>query len=350
MKQMFKIILWILSSIIFLLAVFISYLYVGWTTKSKNITWGVDFSQMQAEALELDWKEIYLAMINDLNVKNIKLHTQWDWVEGKNEDYFFNDIDWQIKQAEENNVKIIFVLGIKTGRWPECHVPKWAEKLSKEEQQKKALEYIKQIVLRYKDSESIKYWQVENEPLLKFGECPDWYYDGGEFVKKEVELVKSLDPERKIVISDSGELSFWLKAAKIGDILGTTMYRKSWVDVSSYNFPSFIIKHIPNFYGTYPILPVHYWRKAQMIKMIYGKSTICIELQAEPWPRDQIFDTSPEEQSKTMDLNQFRKNVEYAKKTGLDTFYFWGVEWWYWMKEIQNNSSIWDEAKNLFNK
>ena len=36
------------------------------------------------------------------------------------------------------------------------------------------------------------------------------------------------------------------------------------------------------------------------------------------------------------------------KKTGLDTFYLWGVEWWYWMKTAQNQPAIWTEAKTLF--
>jgi len=344
MKKIIKMTLWIIILIFIFILIAVGYFLVGWAPKQEKITWGVDFSQMQAEALGLNWKESYLAIIGDLGVKNIKLHTQWDWVEGEKGDYFFDDIDWQIQKAEESDIKIIYVLGVKTGRWPECHVPTWADALSASEQQDRALEYIKQVIERYKNSSAIQYWQVENEPLLKFGECPNWYYDGGEFLKKEVELVRSLDSSRKIIVSDSGELSFWLKAAKIGDILGTTMYRKAWVNVASYGLPS----NIPNFYGTYPITPVYYWRKAQIIKTLYGKDTICIELQAEPWAQGQIYDTSIEEQSKTMNLKQFKENVEYAKKTGLDAFYFWGVEWWHWMKTTQDNPEIWNEAKTLF--
>ena len=49
-----------------------------------------------------------------------------------------------------------------------------------------------------------------------------------------------------------------------------------------------------------------------------------------------------------MNLEQFKANIEFAKKTGLKEFYFWGSEWWYWMKEKQNNPNIWDEARKLF--
>jgi hypothetical protein len=346
---MFKIIKKIfifLALIVFvlLISIFI-YFFAGSVKISDKINWGVDFSQMQAENLKLDWKETYLALIKDLGAKNIKLHTQWDWVEGKKDNYYFKDIDWQLKQAENNDVNIIYVLGMKTGRWPECHIPDWAANLSETEQQSALLDYISTVVERYKDSKIIVNWQVENEPLLEFGECPSWYYNNDEFLKKEVALVKSLDPSRQIIISDSGELSWWTDASKIGDILGTTMYRKAWINISSFGFS---FKN-PGFYASYPIPPVFYYRKAQLINFLFGKKVICIELQAEPWASEPFYDVSLEEQFKTMDLARFKENVEYAKKTGLDTFYFWGPEWWYWMKTVKNQPDIWNEAKNLFN-
>jgi hypothetical protein len=30
--------------------------------------------------------------------------------------------------------------------------------------------------------------------------------------------------------------------------------------------------------------------------------------------------------------------------------YVWGVEWWYWMKITQNNSTLWDAAKMFIQK
>ncbi len=332
MKKMLKIIILVLFV---LFVIFLYYFFIGKAPKQKNIIWGVNFSQMQAESLKLDWRETYLAILDDLGVKNIKLLTQWDWIGGKKDDYFFNDVDWQIKQAQRKNAKIIYVVGMKTGRWPECHIPNWANGLSKEQQQDEILKYIKKIILRYKDNDAIAVWQVENEPLFKFGQCP-WYDKN--FLKKEVELVKSLDSTRQIIISDSGEQSMWFGAAKIGDIVGTTMYRKVWGRISDI-FGFYIDSFLP---------PVHYWRKAQIIKKIFGKDVISTELQAEPWAQKLFYDVSLEEQEKTMNLEQFKKNIEYAKETGLKEFYLWGAEWWYWMKKTQNRPEIWNEASNLF--
>jgi hypothetical protein len=49
-----------------------------------------------------------------------------------------------------------------------------------------------------------------------------------------------------------------------------------------------------------------------------------------------------------MNLDQFKKNIEFAKQTGLEEFYLWGSEWWYLLKEKYNEKSFWEEAKLLF--
>lgn len=315
------------------------YFFMFQSYEQKNIVWGVNFSQMQAESLKLDWKKTYLAILEDLGVQKIKLITQWDFVEGnKQGDRYFKDIDWQVRQAELHGAQLMYVVGLKAGRWPECHAPGWAGALSEQEQKKALLEYITQIIGRYKDSKAIVAWQVENEPLFRFGECPSWYYDSSDFLKEEVALVKSLDPSRPVIISDSGEQSLWLNAARIGDKVGVTMYRKLW----------FKVVDGLGFYLTFPIPPIVYHYKAQVITSVFGKEVFCGELQAEPWASKLFYDVSLEEQEKSMNLQQFKSNVAYAKKSGLKEFSFWGVEWWYWLKEKHDRPEIWNEAKEIF--
>lgn len=332
-----KMIIAILIIIAVVLAVIFCYFFVGSAPEAKHITWGVDFSQMQAETLKLDWKQTYLAILEDLGAKNIKLHTQWDFVEGKKDVFYFDDTDWQVAQAQSHDAKLIYVVGMKTGRWPECHIPAWADGLSKEQQQAEILTYVTQVVNRYKGSPAIYAWQAENEPLFNFGECP-WY--DKDFLTKEVALIKSLDPTRPVIISDSGEQSLWLDAGKIGDIVGVTMYRKLWFSVTK-NF---------GFYATFPLPPVFYQRRAQIIQYLFHKTVICVELQAEPWAYKQFYNLPLSEQEKTMNLQQLKDNVSYAKATGFNTFYFWGVEYWYWLKTTQNQPALWDYEKGIFQK
>jgi len=333
---MFKRILLIL--LVFLL-LFAGYLFIGTPPLAKEITWGVNFSQKHARDLGLDWKETYLALLDDLGARNLKVAAHWDLLESEKDKYYLDDLDWQIKEAENHNAKILLVVGMKTGRWPECHIPEWAKNLNKEEQQKEILEMIEEVVLRYRDRVSVGAWQVENEPFFPFGECP-WVDKN--FLKKEIDLVKSLDynlptahQKRPILISDSGEGSFWINAAKLGDIVGTTLYKKAW------------FRQLGN-YIYYPFPPTFYWRKAQLIEKIFNKKVVVVELQAEPWGPKLLYESPLEEQEKTMNLERFKANIEFAKKTGLDKFYLWGGEWWYWMKEKQGQPEIWNEARKLF--
>ena len=45
-----------------------------------------------------------------------------------------------------------------------------------------------------------------------------------------------------------------------------------------------------------------------------------------------------------------RENIEFAKQAGLDGYYFWGAEWWYWMKTKHNQPEIWEEARRTLAK
>lgn len=331
---MIKIIKKILFVILILLSLFAGYFFVGKAEPAEDIIWGANFSQKQAEDLELDWKEVYSALLDDLGVRNLKLITYWDLLEKDEGKYSFDDLDWQIKEAEKYGVGTFLVIGMKTPRWPECHIPEWARGLSKEKQQEDILKLLKNIVLRYRDYSDIRAWQVENEPFFSFGECPKGVLDKS-FLKKEIELVKSLDSQRPVIISDSGEFSFWIMAAKLGDMVGTTLHRKVWFEEL-------------NTYVKYPIPPIFYWRKAQIIDKFFHKSVIVGELQAEPWCLKYLNECPLSEQTKTMNLDYFKDNVEFAKNTGLNQHYLWGAEWWYWMKEKQGKPEIWQEAVKLF--
>ena len=65
------------------LAIF-AFLFVGFPDSHKNdIVWGVNFSQKQAQNLGVDWKENYLALLDDLNVRNLRIASYWDLIEKK---------------------------------------------------------------------------------------------------------------------------------------------------------------------------------------------------------------------------------------------------------------------------
>lgn len=318
--------------VIILLIIAAGFLYLSMRPVSRNITYGVVFSQKHSYDMGLNWKSNYLALLDDLGVKNIKLAADWDLIEPEADNYNFSDVDWQLEQARVHNAKIMLAVGMKTPRWPECHIPEWAKGLSKDVQQEKILKMLETVVRRYNTNPEIAAWHIENEPLFHFGECP-WIDE--EFLEKEVALVRSIDSQKRpVVISDSGEGSWWFKIARVADVAGITMYRKVYFNELKT-------------YITYPIPPIFYWLKSKLVGVFFKKPVICVELQAEPWAINQVYDGG-ENDAKTMDLGQFKKNLDFAKDTGIDTFYLWGSEWWYWMREKQNQPEFWEEVKKIF--
>jgi len=335
-KKLIKKILPVLVFFIILFLLLAGYYFLGKPPVAKDIKWGVNFSQKHTQDFGLDWRKAYTAILDDLGARQLKVAAHWDLFEPEKDEYNFEDLDWQIAEAGKRNAEILLVIGMKTPRWPECHIPGWAKTMGEKEQQTEIMKMLEQVILRYKDSRVIWAWQIENEPFFPFGECP-WV--DKEFLKEEIKLVKNLDSlKRPVVISDSGEGSLWITAAKLGDIAGTTMYRKVWVhQIGIYiNYNYFFPQNF-------------YWWKAEIVKKLFNKEVICVELQTEPWGKKLLYESPLEEQEKTMNLEQFKKNIDFAKGTGLREFYLWGAEWMYWMKEKQNQPEIWNEAKKLLN-
>ncbi len=316
-----------------ILAGILAYMFSGEVEPADEIEYGVTFSQYFAEQMGFNWHQGYEAILDELEVKKLRLVAYWPMIEKEKNRYDFTDLDWQIEQAAQRGAEITLVVGEKVPRWPECHIPKWVHGMTSAEKKEKLLQFIEQVILHYRDNQAIKIWQVENEPFLKdFGECAelDEY-----FLEKEVKLVRSLDTHfRPIQLTASGELSSWTKPAALADILGTTLYRIVWNDYIGY--------------FKYPIPPVFYHKRAELVKKITGVEKVLIcELQLEPWAPRQIYEIDEIRESRSMDIERFREIIEYTKQTGFDEVYLWGVEWWY-SRYINGNDVFWEEAKKLF--
>ena len=152
---------------LFLIVAFIVWLYQVDFGKGKTIEYGVTFSQKYAQKLNLDWQKMYLAILDDLKVRKLRLSAYWDLIEKEKDKYDFKDLDWQIDQAQKRQAKVILAIGHRLPRWPECHWPNWSYKLNKDKKQKQILKLLAIIVNRYKSNQTIIAWQVENEPYLR---------------------------------------------------------------------------------------------------------------------------------------------------------------------------------------
>jgi hypothetical protein len=267
--------------------------------------------------------------LDELKVKNVRLAAPWNEIEPQKDVWDFSALDWQIKSAADRRVDVVLTIGRRTPHWPECHDPEWIKKLPTSYVVDRQLRMMKKIVERYKNYSNIKIWQVENEPLLNvFGVCPAADFD---LLRKEAALVKTLD-SRPVLITDSGELSFWTAAANAGDLFGTTLYRVTYNRWFGYFF-----YHLP---------PAFYRIKAWLVGLSPDNVYVS-ELQAEPWSTGGLLNMPLNEQKISMDAERLVNHVNFARQTGFSGAYLWGAEWWLWLKE-QGDDSVWQTAKALF--
>src|SRR3989344_4702950 len=231
---------------------------------SNEPIYGVSFSRFHTDELELDWKETYLAILNDLGVRNFRFSAQWPLTESEDGKYNFEELDFQIKEAQKMGASVVLAVGRRLPGWPECHEPEW--------------------------------------------------------LKAESGKLKGESEQKKY---------------KQGDVFGTSMYLYVWNQM------------IGPF--RYPITPTFFKIKRNLTEMFLNeKPAIVIELSTEPWLLQSIVNTSVETQLERMGIDKFKEILEFSSKTGFDTFYLWGAEWWYWMK-LKGHEEFWSTAKELFN-
>jgi len=257
----------------------------------------------------------------------------WDEIQVVEGRVDYQDLDWQIDMARKNKAEVILSVGKRVPRWPECHIPSWALQLEKEKQDEALLKFVRETVVRYKDEEVVKVWQIENEPFL--GSYAKQYCGklDKNILDKEIALVKEVDFHTPVLITDSGELSFWNAAYSRGDQFGSTFY----VYVAN------------NFFEDIRSVMSHntYRYKLALMKLFHGeKPSYLIEISIEPWLTKPIINTSFSEQLDKMNVRRAKTILKIASQTGFPEQYLWGAEWWYYLKQ-NGYPELWDYLKEV---
>jgi hypothetical protein len=303
---------------------------------------GTSFIPSYAESMGLDPEDTFDALIEDLGIRHFRLVSYWDRMEPEHGRYDFSELDWQFRRAEAAGAKVTLSLGLRQPRWPECHMPKWAEGMKAyvpnaavEQWQPKLEAFMTAVVNRYKDSPALDSYQVENEFFLRgFGICTD--FDRRRLVR-EYELVKRLDPHHKVIIARSNNAIGWPVGEPTPDEFGISIYKRVW---------SPVVKR----YMEYPYPAWYYSFVGGWEKLMTGRDLMAHELQAEAWPPhgQSFLKTSLEEQNKSFSPEIFKKRVEFARDTGLREIYLWGGEYWYYRKVKLNDPSLWNVARTAY--
>ena len=320
--------------LVFVLLIAVALYFLAQKPVPQSITYGMSFNTMYARELGLDWKQTYDAIIDDLKVRHFRLAAHWPMIEPEQNVYNFSELDYQIKRAEETQSTVVLAVGRRLPRWPECHVPSWARNISLEERNRAQIAYMETVINRYKGSPAVTVWQIENEPFLgvfAFDHCGELDTD---FLDKEIALARSLDGTRPILVTDSGNLGTWYGAYSRGDMFGTSVYVHFWNPELGQ-------------FRTY-LSPWFYRAKDNVMALLYGRKTsMLIELSAEPWLLEPVVDVPLETQFTRMNLEKFEDILHYAKDTRYEQQYLWGAEWWYWLM-LQNHPEMWNRGKELY--
>lgn len=305
---------------------------------------GASFSHRHLKYLGLDPNKA-LKEFSSLNLDWIRLACYWSDIEDKKGKYDFSEVEKIIKYCDKKNINIVLTVGMKAPRWPEYYIPNWLlkdlklRKLSKIGLKNKylldhSLKFIDKSINHFIKYKSIKVWQIENEPLDPTGP-KKWRIDY-RFLGKEVELVRKLDKDRKILTSTWGNLltvrKVYKKLLDISDIVSFNIHLRH---------PIPFIRHFRKYSG--PVDSKKTFISTFNNIKAEGKSAWIAELQAEPWEPDEIV--TKKKNPPSFLPKHFKKNLSYAKDLNPEVTLLWGFEYWYW-KKVNGDNRYWEEAKS----
>lgn len=307
---------------------------------------GASFSHTHLNSLNLNPLKA-IKEFESLGLSWIRLGCYWNEIEKKEGSYDFSKITPLVEYCEKNDIKIVLTIGMKAPRFPEYHLPDWLEdklnlrKLAtintkNELLLERTLNFLEKSVEQFKNTSSIKIWQVENEPLDPSG--PNWWKISPEFLEKEVELVKKLDKREVLINLWGNELSkrkLYKKTADLSDIVGLDLYLRHPVPV---------LKWFNKYIG-----PLDSKEKIKNIAdEIKTEAKLWItELQAEPWEPGEIV--TEKDNPPSFLPEHLESNFDYAGDLSPEVILFWGFEWWYYRKQ-KGDSKYMAEAEKLIKK
>lgn len=295
---------------------------------------GGTFSQLQCSPgyLDLDYRQAFKEFC-DLHPDIVRLPTYWNEIESK---IGFSKTDWLMDEAAKRNLPVILTVGAKAPRYPELHLPSNISmdlQISQHPGQKVGedpktfgyvLDHVEKVVDHYKDHPTLRFWQVENEPL-DFLDFAGNHSIDEKLLQAEFEMVNNRKrPDQQILLSNA----FNIPSAK-NSLLKSLSLKPAGTGFNVY-------PKVPRKDGGYHQLS---WgdyqdlgRNAEFIRSA-GIDPWIFEVQAEPWEDgrhvhygDATYPSSSPEQTIRL--------VSDLTKKGFNKQLLWGVEFWIKQKNL----------------
>ena len=356
-----------------LLALFaILFVRLSWphTEPLGNPVFGINYDCNQAEYLivedpklgpagyvsdarpgRIDWCASTLTtLLRESQAKYVRISVEWSEVEPAEGRYDFTLVDALLAAAARENAHVMLGVGVKAQRHPEFYLPQWLldeVHLSNDEVisddptvHDRALQMVDAVVAHTAASPAVDSWQADNEPYIASSRAYSWTLSES-FAAEEVSAIRAADPYRRPVsINQAQHFVFdrrWQDALAASDILGASLYPFRNYELLDHNFVVPILEIGP--------LAPNYAEQARDAHKD-GKQFWITELQAEPWVDTDIRLISPENPSPNLPPANFRKNIDYARRSGADRVYLWGSEWWLYEQQKFGDSTWMDLARD----
>lgn len=307
-----------------------------WSERNTPLTLGATFIPDYAQSLGLNPEQTMGALISDLHIKQFRLVSYWSDMEPSKGHYDFSQLDWEMQKAEAAHAKVTLTVGLRQPRWPECHMPTWAENEPQSVWQPQLEAFMTAVVSRYKNSPSLAAWQVENEYFLQgFGTCTNF---SRERLVDETALVKKLDPKHTIIVGRSNNALGIPLGQPQPDEFSISIYKRVWD------------ANLTHRYLEYPFPAWYYAFLAGTQKIFTGKNMVIGELQAEAWPPNGkgVTSISLDEANQSLNAQMLANRFKYGEATGMKTIDLWGAEYWYYRLVKLHDPSLWNVAKQAY--
>lgn len=288
-------------------------------------------------------------LLRGLGAKHVRLSVEWDQVEPRPGEFDFRLIDALLAEAGRSGATVLVSVGAKAQRHPEFFIPEWALEGTNPSSnavvdedpvlRQRILAMIAAVVAHTAASPAIDSWSADNEPYIPSERADGWRLSR-EFVRLERETILANDPRRRPVSINHAQHFVtdrrWRDALDDADILAASFYPFRNVRILGRTY----VVAIPEIGFMAP----NYAHQARSARA-QGKPFWLTEMQAEPWVDSDIRLVGPENPSPNLTPDNFRKAMDYARRTGAARVYLWGSEWWLFQKERYNDPTWWDLAR-----
>jgi hypothetical protein len=324
---------------------------------------GISFRPIQAEAFHIDPRAALKELLA-FPFEMIRLGAYWNRIEPRFGVFDTGELDWQLEAAERAGKQVVLSVGaVKNFGYPEFFVPDHALGQPLVEGSlvrpstdgpllAAATRFIRHVVERYRDRNSVVAWQLEHEAVDPLGMEHSWRL-ATDFVLGELAALRELDSHRPVMMngflptSSVVIVSQGWRTRGQGDSLSVAARSAEIVGVDYYPRHALLALGSRSIYMNGARLP---WQRALIGRFLAdlrrkGKRVMVSEGQAEPWEavtlppnpgKRVMFSCTPADL-----IQNYSETMAWsAPDDPLYAYLFWGAEYWLLRRDSGDRSYL----------